>query len=87
MAQGFSRAGLIKQLTSPYGNKFTQADATWAADHAGANWDDQAVTAAKGYMADGQGFSREGLIQQLTSPYGNQFTHAQAEYAASKVGL
>ncbi len=63
------------------------ADATWGVDHSDANWDDQAVDCAKGYMADGQGFSRQGLIDQMTSAYGNKFTQAQAEYAANAVGL
>jgi hypothetical protein len=85
--QGFSRAGLIKQLTSKYGEGFSLADATWAVDHSGANWDAQAVESAKGYMSDGQGFSRAGLIDQLTSPYGEQFTYAQAVYAVNQVGL
>jgi hypothetical protein len=85
--QGFSRAGLIKQLSSQYGEGFSEADATWAADNSGANWNAQAVMSAKGYMADGQGFSRDGLIEQLTSAYGEQFTTAQAEYAVAQVGL
>jgi Host cell surface-exposed lipoprotein len=85
--QGFSRAGLIAQLDSPYGGQFSVADATWAADHSGADWDAQAVIAAKGYMSDGQGFSRAGLIAQLDSPYGGQFTEAQATYAAGQAGL
>ena len=33
------------------------------------------------------GFSRDSLIQQLTSSAGNGFTEAQAEYAANQVGL
>ena len=85
--QGFSRAGLIQQLTSQYGNGFSVADATWAVDNSGADWDAQAVTAAKNYMSDGQGFSRDSLIAQLDSPYGSQFTYAQAVYAAGQVGL
>lgn len=85
--QGFSRQGLIDQLDSSSGDNFSVADATWGVNHSGANWDDQAVDCAKGYMSDGQGFSREGLIQQMTSAYGNQFTEAQAEYAANAVGL
>jgi hypothetical protein len=85
--QGFSRASLISQLTSQYGNGFSQADATWAVDHSGANWDAQAVISAKNYMSDGQGFSRASLIDQLTSAYGSQFTYAQAVYAAGQVGL
>ena len=84
---GFSRQGLIDQLDSPYGGKFSVADATWAADHSGADWDAQAVLAAKGYMNLGTGFSRSGLIDQLDSPYGGKFTLAQATYAANHVGL
>ena len=49
--------------------------------------DAQAVIAAKSYMSDGQGFSRAGLIAQLDSPYGGQFTVAQATYAAGQAGL
>ena len=33
------------------------------------------------------GFSRDNLIQQLTSSYGEGFTYAQAVYAANRVGL
>jgi hypothetical protein len=86
LGTGFSRQGLIDQLDSAAGNGFSQADATWAVDHSGADWDAQAVEAAKGYMQLG-GFSRSSLIDQLTSPYGSQFTYAQAVYAVSKVGL
>lgn len=85
--QGFSRSGLIKQLSSAYGEKFSVADATWAVDHSGADWKAQAVLSAKGYVSDGSGFSRQGLIDQLTSQYGEGFTQAQATYAAGQVGL
>jgi hypothetical protein len=84
--QGFSRAGLIAQLDSQYGGQFSVADATWAVDHSGADWDAQAVMSAQGYMKMG-GFSRASLIDQLTSPYGGQFTLDQATYAANQVGL
>jgi len=47
----------------------------------------QALDSAQSYLSDGQGFSRAGLIDQLTSPYGEQFTYAQAVYAAGQVGL
>jgi hypothetical protein len=87
LGTGFSRSGLIDQLSSPYGGKFSVADATWAADHSGADWNAQAVMSAKGYMNLGTGFSRSGLIDQLTSPYGGKFTLAQATYAVNQVGL
>jgi hypothetical protein len=86
MGSGFSRKSLIEQLSSKAGNGFPVADATWAADHSGADWNAQAVLAAKGYISMG-GFSHASLIEQLSSPAGNQFTLAQATYAAAKVGL
>jgi hypothetical protein len=86
LGSGFSRAGLIQQLTSSSGDGFANADAVFAVNYLHPDWNAQAVDAAKGYMAMG-GFSRASLIQQLTSPYGDQFTQAQAEYAANAVGL
>jgi hypothetical protein len=47
----------------------------------------QALDSAQSYLSDGQGFSRASLIDQLTSPYGEQFTYSQAVYAVNKVGL
>ena len=85
--QGFSRAGLISQLSSSAGGQFSVADATWAVDNSGTDWDAQAVIAAKGYLSDGQGFSRQALIDQLTSPYGGQFTYAEAVYGVTQAGL
>ncbi len=85
--QGFSKAGLIGQLHSPDGNGFSLHLAEFAVDHVQVSWRHQAVIAAKGYMSDGEGFSYDGLVQQLDSPYGSQFTLAQAEYAAKAVGL
>jgi hypothetical protein len=84
---GFSRAGLIKQLSSSYGEGFPGDVAIFAVDHLQVNWNEQAVKSAKSYMSTGSGFSRAGLIQQLSSSYGEGFTPAQAVYAANKVGL
>ena len=83
---GFSRAGLIQQLSSSSGEGFAEGVAIFAVDHLQVNWNDQAVTSAKGYMSMG-GFSRAGLIQQLSSSSGEGFTYAQAVYAANEVGL
>lgn len=45
-----------------------------------------AVRSAKSYL-DFMGFSCQGLIEQLSSEYGGQYTVAQATYAATQVGL
>ena len=81
MGQGFSEQGLLQQLTSSAGNGFSKSDAAYAINYLNPNWDQQAVNAAKGYLSMGQGFSEQGLLQQLTSSAGNGFTQAQAEYA------
>jgi Host cell surface-exposed lipoprotein len=83
--QGFSEQGLLQQLTTTAGEGFTEAQAEYAISHLHPDWDAQAVDSAKGYLGDGEGFSRSGLIQQLTSSYGAGFTEAQAEYAVNKV--
>ena len=87
MGSGFSRAGLIQQLSSSAGEGFPEAVAIFAVDHLHVNWNEQAVESAKGYMSSIGGFSRAGLIQQLSSSAGAGFTYAQAVYAANKVGL
>lgn len=86
----FSRNGLIKQLSSEYGNSFSEEDAIFAVDYLEQNnlvdWKEQAVKAAQNYN-DLMGFSRDGLIQQLTSEYGDQYTQEEAEYAADQLGF
>jgi hypothetical protein len=82
--QAFSKKGLIEQLSSEYGEDFSKADATFAANHVGADRKAEAVESAEGYL-DGQSFSKAGLIEQLTSSYGEGFTPEQARYAVGKV--
>jgi Host cell surface-exposed lipoprotein len=45
-----------------------------------------ATGSAQDYVST-SGFSRSGLIQQLSSHYGDGYTKAQATYAANHVGL
>jgi len=84
---GFSEKGLIEQLSSEFGSGFARADAEFAVKHLAPDWNKQAEMAAKGYLESGMGFSRNNLIKQLSSDYGNKFTKAQAEHAADAVGL
>lgn len=82
---GFSRAGLIQQLSSEYGEGYKVADATVAVDSLNVDWDQQAVRSAKQYL-EMQGFSCRGLIQQLSSSAGEKYTKSQATYGAKQAG-
>ncbi len=75
----FSYEGLIDQLKY---EKYTAAEATYAAINCGADWYDQAYKTAQRYL-EFTSFSREGLIDQLEY---EGFTNVQAEYAANMVG-
>ena len=77
---GFSHDGLVAQLEY---DKFSNADAVYGADNAGADWNEQAAKKAKSYM-EFSSFSRQGLIDQLVY---DKFTTAQATHGADSVGL
>lgn len=87
--QSFSRKGLIHQLSSESGDSFTEDQATHAVDYLEENglvdWNEQAAKSAEDYLKF-QDFSRDGLLDQLTSDYGEQFTREQAEYGLQAVG-
>lgn len=75
----FSYSGLVEQLKY---EGFSTEEATYGADHCGADWNEQAAKKAQEYI-DLMAFSRQGLIDQLKF---EGFTQAQAEYGVSKVG-
>ncbi|SDL18386.1 Ltp family lipoprotein [Tessaracoccus oleiagri] len=75
----FSRAGLIDQLEY---EGFTTADATYAVDHIGADWNAQALREAKSYLEIFY-FSEAGLIDQLLY---DGYTEAQATYGVRNSG-
>ncbi|MGM0783613.1 MAG: Ltp family lipoprotein [Pseudomonadota bacterium] len=79
--QGFSREGLIQQLSSEYGDGYDRSDATVAVDSLNVDWNEQAVRSARLYLQM-QGFSCRGLIDQLSSSYGDGYTESQATYGA-----
>lgn len=82
---GFSRDGLIQQLSSDAGDGYAVADATAAVDSLNVDWNEQAVKSAKNYL-NIMGFSCKGLIQQLSSKAGDKYTTAQATYGAKQAG-
>lgn len=83
--QGFSRLGLIEQLSSRYGDGYNVSDATVAVDSLSVDWNAQAVRSAKSYLRL-MGFSCNGLINQLSSDAGDKYTERQAAYGAQQAG-
>ena len=77
---GFSRQSLIDQLVY---EQFSVADATFAVDTLGVDWNAQAAESAASYIKNVGGFSRGSLIDQLLY---EGFTQAQAEYGVSQNG-
>ena len=80
---GFSRDGLIHQLSSDAGDGYNVTDATIAVDSLNINWNEQAVRSAKNYLSF-SGFSCKGLIHQLSSRAGDKYTNSQANYGAQQ---
>ena len=81
--KGFSRQGLIDQLSSSAGDDYEVADATIAVDSLNEDWNAQAVRSAKDYL-ELTSFSCKGLIEQLSSSAGDKFTVAEATYGANQ---
>lgn len=84
---GFSRVGLIRQLSSD-GEGYPAEDAEIAVSYLEQNglvdWNAEAAEKAQSYM-NYSNFSRDGLYNQLVSD-SEGFTPEQAEYALSQVG-
>lgn len=76
----FSKAGLIRQLSSKAGDGFPKKDATFAVNHIKVDWKEQAVKKAQSYLAFTH-FSRSGMIAQLKY---DKFTDAEAKYGTDK---
>jgi hypothetical protein len=73
----FSKKGLYEQLIY---EEFTESEASYAAEHVGADWKKQAVKSAKSYLSHSS-FSRDGLIEQLIY---EGFTPEEATYGVDR---
>jgi hypothetical protein len=82
---GFSREGLIQQLSSSAGEGYDLADATVAVDSLDVDWNENAVRSAKQYLSM-SGFSCKGLIEQLSSSAGEKYTVSEATFGARQAG-
>lgn len=76
----FSKQWLIAQVEA---DGYNHEDATWAADHCGANWNEQAYKKAQEYLKL-TSFTKDDMITQLQF---EGFTDEQAAYGAEKAGL
>ena len=83
---GFSRQGLIDQLSSEFGDSYSVGDATVAVNSLSTDWNAQAARSAVSYLAL-SGFSCQGLIDQLSSEFGDKYTVEQATYGATQAGI
>ena len=70
----------MDQLTSEYGEQFTQEEAQYAMDYLEADWNQNALESAKVYQ-DTMNMSPAAIYDQLVSDYGGKFTPEQAQYA------
>ena len=83
---GFSRQGLIDQLSSDFGDGYSVGDATVAVNSLSVDWNRQAARSADLYLSMA-GFSCQGLIEQLSSDFGDKYTMEQATYGATQAGI
>ena len=82
--QHMSKKGLFKQLTSEYGEQFTDEAAQYAVDNVKTDWKANALAKATSYAND-QYMSKQGIYDQLISEYGEQFTKAEAQHGIDNV--
>ncbi|MEZ7502289.1 Ltp family lipoprotein [Psychrobacter sp. Arc29] len=82
---GFSRDGLINQLSSEAGDGYDVNDATVAVDSLNIDYNEQAAKSAANYLSI-TGFSCDGLVNQLSADAGDKYTKEQAEYGAKAAG-
>ena len=79
-----SKARLYTQLTSPYGERFSEEAAQYALEHVKADWKENALKMAETY-SNTMHMSKARIYDQLTSEYGEQFTAEEAQYAIDTI--
>ncbi|KAF2783882.1 hypothetical protein SV13_07920 [Clostridium perfringens] len=79
-----SKEGLYDQLTSEYGEKFSDEAAQYAMDNLDVNWKENALKKAKVYQ-ETMAMSPSAIYDQLVSEYGEKFTEEEAQYAVDNL--
>jgi hypothetical protein len=75
-----SKIGVYDQLTSEYGEKFSQDAGQYAVDNVKADWKANALKKGQTYQDD-MAMSPKAVYDQLVSEYGEKFTAKEAQYA------
>lgn len=75
-----SKAGIFDQLTSEYGEGFSEDAANYAVENLQADYKNNALEKAKTYR-DSMAMSKNAIYDQLISEYGEKFTEEEAQYA------
>ena len=75
-----SKQGIYDQLTSEYGEDFSEEAGQYAIDHLEADWNANALKKAEQYQ-EMMAMSPSAIYDQLVSEYGEQFTPEEAQYA------
>lgn len=79
-----SKVGIYDQLTSEYGEQFSQEAAQYAIDNIVADWNENALKKAITYQ-ETMSMSPNAIYDQLISEYGEQFTAEEAQYAVDNL--
>ena len=79
-----SKKGIYEQLTSEYGEQFTEKAAQYAMDNIDVDWNANALAKAEDY-SETMHMSKKGIYEQLISEYGEQFTEDEAQYAVDNL--
>ena len=75
-----SKAGILDQLTSESGEKFSAEEGNYAIQNVKADWNRNALEKAKSYQKQ-MAMSPDAIREQLTSENGEKFTPDEANYA------
>ena len=80
-----SKQRVYDQLSSDYGEQFSQDAAAWAVAHmSDIDWKANALVKAKFYRDD-MHLSNNRIYQQLTSDYGERFAKDETDYAMAHI--
>lgn len=79
-----SKTAIHEQLTSEYGEKFSEEAADYAMENLVADYKENALKKAEDY-SEMMYMSKAGIYDQLTSEYGERFTDEEAQYAVDNL--